>query len=138
MIAGGFERLAEPPENAFSIMMNQRGLPMHEPLRPDHIAAEDFPHALMSETDAQDRAVWGKTADHFTADAGFRWGAGPRGDANPLGIQGRDFIQGDPVIALHEERGSQFAEVLHEVIGEGVVVIDDEQHERKRRKNEED
>ena len=45
------------------------------------------------------------------------------------GFQDRDFFQSNGVVPLYQQSRAQLAEVLDEVVGEGVVVIDDEKHE---------
>jgi hypothetical protein len=39
-----------------------------------------------------------------------------------------DFLERGFVVSFYEEIGSQFAEVLDEIIGERIVVIDDQKH----------
>src|SRR5947207_2314922 len=43
-----------------------------------------------------------------------------------------DFLHGDPVIAVHRHFSAQLTEILHEVVGEGVVIIENEDHLRVR------
>ena len=74
----------------------------------------------------------GEAADDVVADAGFGGGAGAGGDADALGGEAGDFLDGDFVVALHEGIGAEFAEVLDEVVGKGVVVVDDEEHRAGR------
>ncbi len=56
--------------------------------------------------------------------------AGVHGRArqDALGREGADPVDRDLVVAMDDELGTQFAEVLDEVVGEGVVVVDDEEH----------
>ena len=72
--------------------------------------------------------VLAKLADDITADAGFVWRAGARGDADALGGELADFVDAHGIIANHLHFRTKLAEVLHEVVGEGVVVIDNEEH----------
>ncbi len=53
---------------------------------------------------------------------------GPGEMTDALGLERRDFVEGDFVVALHQHLRAEFAEVLDEVVGEGVVVIEDEEH----------
>ncbi|WDT81612.1 MAG: hypothetical protein MPW14_07775 [Candidatus Manganitrophus sp.] len=43
--------------------------------------------------------------------------------------QGLDVGQRHGVVALHPHLGAQLAQVLHQVVGEGIVVVDHEKHE---------
>ena len=73
--------------------------------------------------------VQAKLADDIAADAGFVRRAGAGGDANALGGELADFVDAHSIIANHLHCcRAKLAEVLHEVVGEGVVVIDNEEH----------
>ena len=43
-----------------------------------------------------------------------------------------DFVDADRVVAPDDDLGAELAEVLDEVVGEGVVVVDDEDHALRR------
>src|SRR5262249_15238533 len=47
---------------------------------------------------------------------------------NPRRLQLRDFFQGDPVVAIDAQVLTQFSQILNKVVGEGVVVIDYQNH----------
>jgi hypothetical protein len=47
-----------------------------------------------------------------------------------IGIQPRDLLQSDLVIPANLHDRSHFAKVLNEIVGKGIVVIDDEQHDK--------
>ena len=132
MVARRFEGLTEALEDPFRIVVDHGGFPVHQAIRAHHVAAEDFAHALMSQTNAEDGPGGGKLADHGTADTRFRWRARSRRDADAFRIQGRDFFQSNGVVPLYQQSRAQLAEVLDEVVGEGVVVIDDKQHAGER------
>ena len=51
---------------------------------------------------------------------------GPGRDADPIRIERFDLREGDFVVALHHDLATQLAEILDEVVGERVVVIDDQ------------
>src|SRR5688572_6920729 len=82
----------------------------------------------MSEADAEDWLVRPEPANEFIANAGVLWPPRARGNTNPLGIQRFDFRDGDFVVAFHEYVATEHAEVLDEIVGERIVVIDDQQH----------
>src|SRR5690606_14457339 len=48
-------------------------------------------------------------------------------NADAVGLQGLDFLNGDLVVAVRVDIGTQLAEVLHEVVGEGIVVVEHEE-----------
>ena len=55
------------------------------------------------------------------------------GDDDFFGRELGDVGDGNLVVALHEQVGTEFAEILDEVVGEGIVVIDDEDHASGKR-----
>ena len=101
---------------------------MHEAIRPHDIATEDMADGLMTQADAEQRDGWPKTLDHGATDACLLRGAGAGGDADVVRAQLFDLIERDLIIAADFHDGSHLAKVLDEVVGEGVVVIDDEEH----------
>ena len=53
VIAGGFERVGQPAIDAAAVVMNPRGLAMHDSVGPDDVRAEAVPDALVAQADAQ-------------------------------------------------------------------------------------
>ena len=115
-------------EHALSRVGDLGQLPMHGHRRAHHFAAVDLPDGLMAEADAEQRNLRAGLGDEVEADAGLvgRAGAGREHDA--LGLQLQDFGDGDLVVAEHAAGCTQLAQVVDEVIGEAVVVIDQNQH----------
>ena len=127
MIAGRDEGGGEILEQARPIVPDGRSLAMHQLGRPDDFPSECLPNALVSEADSEKR-FFPRPFEH-------------RGqtDACPVGITGTGreyeppvFVYGDlpevfRIISQDLELGSEFTEVLYQVIGKGIVVIYDEQ-----------
>src|SRR4051812_28658180 len=82
----------------------------------------------MPEAHTQQRRSRAELADDFIANAGFVWRARTGRDDDFLGLHCGDFVDGDFVVALYHGHSAEFPEVLHEVVGEAVVVIDDQEH----------
>ncbi len=65
-------------------------------------------------------------------DASFVRATRARGNDDAIGAELLDLLDGDLIVAIdldvlsNGKFGSQFAEVLHQVIGKAVVVIDDQ------------
>ena len=109
-------------------MMDHRGLAVHEPRRTYDFSSEDLPDALMAEADAQYGRLAGHFADDVIGDARLIGGARARRDDYPVGLETGDFGRGRLVIAEDLDLGPEFAQPLDEVIGERVVIVDDEDH----------
>ena len=76
------------------------------------------------DVDAHDPAA--KLADHMHRDARLLWAAGSGRDDDPIGLRRRHVAHGDDVVTHDAHVGTQLAKVLHEVICERVVVIDND------------
>jgi hypothetical protein len=82
----------------------------------------------MSQADSEHGDFAGKVPDECDADSGFLRGAGAGREENALRVHGFDFHYGELVVAADYHLGSQFPQILDEVIGEGIVVVEDEDH----------
>jgi hypothetical protein len=52
VIAGGFERIRHASIDAFAVVMDHRGLAVHDPIGPNNLRAESVADALVAQTDA--------------------------------------------------------------------------------------
>ena len=109
-------------------MIDEGGLAVHEAPCADDIAAKDVADGLVPQAHAEQRGGLAKALDHRAADACLLGRAGAGGDADVVGLELFDLVQRHLVIAADFHDGSHLAEVLDEVVGEGVVVVDDEEH----------
>src|SRR6185312_6804358 len=128
MIARGLERVGQPPEDPLAVVEDLRRLAVHHARRPHHLAAKGLPDRLVPEADAQDGDLAGVGPDHVQADSGLVGGAGAGRDHQVRGRQGADVAGRDLVVADHPNLRTNLAEVLDQVVGERVVIIDDQQH----------
>ena len=101
---------------------------MHEPICPHDVAAEDMPDALMTEADAEGGNAGSKLLDHRTTDARLLGCAGTGGNADVIRLLFSDLFKRDLVISVDLHLRAHLAEVLDEVVGKGVVVVDDQEH----------
>src|SRR5262249_20150217 len=91
------------------------------------LAAEGLADALQAEAYAENRELTGHLAQERQRDTGLLWRAGAGRDDDRVGMKRADARDVDGVVAPDGQIGAEFAEILHEVVGEGVVVIDHEQ-----------
>jgi hypothetical protein len=128
MIACCLKRVLQPGEDRSAIVVDWGGLAVHQASSPNDPAAERRADALMAETDAKDRDLSCKPQDEVAADAGFFWGLRSRRDHNLIWSQLRKFIEGHLVIPEDPGTFAKLAQVLDQIIGEGVIVVDHDQH----------
>ena len=107
---------------------------MHGSARAYHAPAERLTDALVPEADAEDgdalvraRAVeTAEAADGGEADPRLVGRAGTRREDQPLGLAALEVVDAHGIVAKDLHVGAELAEPLHEVVGEGVVIIDHE------------
>ncbi len=91
-------------------------------------AAKGLADRLVAEADSQDRQVLGSLADQLEADAGARRVAGARRKDDRVGAEAERLLGRHLVVAHDARLGAELAQVMHQVPGEAVVVVDEEQH----------
>ena len=128
VVAGGLEGAGEAGEDILAGVKDGRGFAVHEARGADDFAAVDLADALVAEADSENGNFPSEFPDRVATDAGFGRGAGTGGDDDFFWCEFCNVGQGDLVVALHEQVGAEFAEILDEVVGKGIVVIDDEYH----------
>ena len=128
VVAGHGQRLVEAGEHALVLVENRTGLAVHHLTGAHHVAAEGLTNALVTQAHAEDRQLAGKVQDGLDGHTrlGRRAGAGRNHDA--LRLERFDLSDGQLIVADHMDIGTQLAQVLHHVVGKGVVVIDHQQH----------
>ncbi len=128
VIAGAGEFVIEAAEDATAVVGDGRGLAVHQVRGADHPAAVGLADRLMAETDAEDRDVGAEPLDRLDADAGFGRRAGAGGEDDPLGIERGHLVDGDLVVAHDLHHRAFLADIVDEVEGEAVVIVDDQEH----------
>src|SRR5258708_1922178 len=124
VITRGGHRHGEALKDGFVIVHHGAGLAMHDVSGAHHTASKGFSDCLMSQTNAEHRYFAGEVADQVDADSSFMRRARARRNhdalrAHRLGIGYRNLI-----VAANLDLGSQFAEILDQVIGKRIVVIE--------------
>ena len=130
VIAGGGEGVGHAGVKCSAIMVNLVGLSVHEFGGALDDGAGGEADALVAQADAQHGEQWAEVADDVIGDAPLARRAGAGGDDDVRGPEIRDLIDRDLVIAedLHLQPGRNFAKFLHQVVGERIVVIDQNEH----------
>src|SRR5688572_89141 len=82
----------------------------------------------MAKTHAEDRDVVAQSPDQLDGDARVGWVPGTGRDDDQLRVEADDLLDGHLVIAVHDTVGAEMSHVLHEVVDERVVVVDDADH----------
>src|SRR5664280_1989284 len=91
-------------------------------------AAESLHDRLVTEADAERGHACAQPFDQLDRDAGARRHAGTGGDDEMRWGKLLGLLGGDRVVALHDHLGAELAEQVRQVVGEGVVVINQQNH----------
>src|SRR5213594_2233433 len=83
---------------------------------------------LMTEAHAQDRQFAGQGFHERHEDAGLARRARARRHHGGGGLEREDLLHGQRIVAVDHGLRPELAEQLDEVVGEGVVVVEDEEH----------
>ena len=128
VVARGLERPVDAAEDAGALVPDVRELAVHRHRRAHHLAAEDLADGLMAEADAEQRHLARRLADQVEADAGLigRAGAGREHDRLRLGRDHR--VGRNLVVAMNDDIRPQPAQIVEQVEGEAVVIVDQDDH----------
>src|SRR2546426_7476352 len=97
---------------------------MHEIRSGDHISAECLSNSLMSQTDAQNGLLGLKVLNQFQSNAGLVRLPWSRGDHDSVWVPAFNFRDLDLIIAVNFQVLAQFTQILHEIIGKRIIIID--------------
>src|SRR6266852_5724406 len=124
MVAHRLERILEPLEYRLAVMDYRRGLAMHQAARASHGRAESLTDALMAKAYAQNRDLAGHLMKQCNRNSRLRRSARARRDHDRVGPLRPDSRNVDRVVTAHDNFGPELAQILHEVVGERVVIVD--------------
>ena len=126
VVAAGPQRVRQPGEDARAIVLDL-GVLAVDRLAANRAPAERLDHRLVAEADAEGRhALLGKGARGLDRDPGLRRRAGTGRDHQSVGPSLEQLGDRRLVVAHNLDLRPELAEVLDEVVGEAVVVVDDE------------
>src|SRR5678815_3757843 len=108
--------------------MDPGRLAVHRPAGAHDLPAVGGPDALMAKADAQNRNGGSGPPDQLGGDARLDRGAGTRGDDDPRGGKVQHLIDRQRVMTPDERGLAELLDIAREVVDEGVVVVDQEDH----------
>ncbi len=129
MVPHHLQRTRHALEQPGAVVAHARGLAVHHPARrADHAPAIRLADRLMSEAYAEDRDVGAVSPDRGDADPRLCRRARSGRQHYRVRREFGDALHRDRIVADDVRPLPQFAEVLDEVVREGIVVVDDEEH----------
>src|SRR5271155_2124743 len=128
VITRGCKRIIQIVKNAFAIMMNLAGLAMEQFRSADNFAAKRRANGLMSQAHAQNWEFSFQALYQLDGNSRLLRRARPGRNHNFLWLAAFNFFHGNLVVAMHLHIATQFAQILRQVIGERIVVIQQQNH----------
>ncbi len=128
MVAHGFEFLGDIVEQGMAGVLDDAGFPVKDVRCAYNSAAQMMNDALMSKANAQGRDFGGQLGDDLPAYAEVSfalWRSRSGREHDVVWRKALDALKIDLVIAVHDGFMPKLAEVLIEVVGKRVVVVDD-------------
>jgi len=126
VVTSHLARLRQAREQRARVVAYEGRLAVHETPGAHHVAAEYLDDRLVAEAHAEHRDPPGEGTDHLHGDSGIVRRARPGGDAQVRGRKRQRLLGCQRVVAVDAHLGPEHQERLHQVVGEGVVVVDEQ------------
>src|SRR5947209_4486412 len=127
VVAGGRKRVGQAGEDPLVAVADGGGLAVHQPRRAVDRGAEGDAQGLVAEADPQ-QGDGSAAADEIEAHARVLGTAGTGGEDDARGVAGQHGRDALGVVAQDLHLRPRRRQHLHEVVGEGVVVVDHQDH----------
>src|SRR5712664_492169 len=129
MIARGGEGIRQAAENVLTVVMDLARFAMEEFRSADNFTAERSANGLMAEAHTENGKFSGEALDKLHGNAGLLRRARTGRNYDALRVSPDDLFHGDFVVAMHLDVATQLAEILREVVGKGIVVVEKQNHD---------
>src|SRR5262245_53996602 len=127
MITCRFQGAVDATEDSRASMPDVRALAVYWQ-GPHHFAAESRPEGLVAKADTEDRGSWCCFLDQREADAGLIRCAWSGRKHDGVRLQRHHIGNGNLVVAMHGDIRPKPSQIMEEVEGEAVVVVDEYDH----------
>src|SRR6056297_1083644 len=92
----------------------------------DNVAALGRADALMTQANTKDWQVFGRALHKLDADTSLVWSARSGREDDPVKCSGEGLVDSNVIIADNLCLSANLFEIVHQVPGEAVIIIDDE------------
>lgn len=134
VVTGGGQGLGQPAEYPFLLVVDSRGLPVHGSTGTHHVSTKTLGHGLVTQAHPQHGRCGSQLMNHLQAHPRLIRVTRSRGEHHRRWPQGSKLRDGQRIVALHPQAGSkgmihsQLPQVLHQIEGEAVVIVDHQKH----------
>src|SRR5262245_13006660 len=92
------------------------------------LAAECLSDRLVAKADTEDRCARRSPRDEVEANSGFVWRAWAGRQHDGFGLQRHHVCDGNFVVAVHDDVRAEPSQIVEEVEGEAVIIVDQDDH----------
>ncbi len=126
MIASGRHGRGQAAEDGFAIVTDCAGFAVHQSRSAHDLSAKGGTYGLMSEADAENRNLAREVPNEIDADSGLlrRTWTGRNDDA--VRLHCLNVGDCNPIVPANLNLGAEFPEILNEVVGKRIVVVENE------------
>src|SRR5256712_426135 len=128
MVARRRKRVRQLPENSLAVVLDLARLAVKKLRGADDSPSERRPDRLMPQANSKNRKLRGEALDEFHGNACLLRRARARRNHDLLRPAAGNLFHGDLVVAVHLHLASQFAQILRQVVGKRVVVVEQQDH----------
>ena len=129
VIARARYRVGQALKHALSMVVHRRHFAVHQRFGAHNMAAKGFADGLMAQANAHNRQLAGKMLNRGHRNAGLARRTGAGAYHQILGLERFDFGRRDVVVAAHQHFLAELGEILHDVVGEAVVIVYHQEHD---------
>jgi hypothetical protein len=128
VVARGGQRVGKFEEDVSAVVMDLAGFAVKELGGANDFSAEGRANGLMTEANSKDGKFPCQALDELHRDTCILRGARAGRNHDAFRLAARDLLDSDSVIAMDFDIAAEFAEVLREVVGERIVVVQKQNH----------
>ena len=130
VVTRGGHRVRNILEDGFAIMPDVADFAVHDFRGADHLPAQRRANGLMSQAYAQNGAFSREMPHYIHADTSLLRRAGARRNQDVVRRHALDILSRDLIVTADFNFFSQFAQILDQVVGEGIVVVENKDHRK--------
>src|SRR5262249_38110257 len=128
MVANGGQRIFYATINGVPLKSKFTKFDVHDGRGANDLSAKRGTDALMAEANSENRCFFSEAGYYFAGNAGLPRSAGSGRNDDLFRFHCCDLFNGNLVVEKYSRLGAKLAQIVVEVIGKGIVVIDQEDH----------
>src|SRR6266849_395701 len=128
MISRCRKRICQLAKHSLAVVLNLAGLPVKKFGRADYFPAKRRTDRLVSQANTQNRKLPAQFLDKLHGNPCLLRRARPGRDHDAFRLSLHNLLDGNLVVAMHLNLATQLAQILRQVVGKRVVVVQQQNH----------